>query len=184
MIAVSASLIKDEDYAQIVTSLLPEIRNAVSVACMSHRHNARRDEIEDLCQQTLLMLIQADYRCLRSFDERKSSLKTWLKVIVKNHTQQYLLRQNRLRQAEEVWLECYNDQSYKETQAAFEYRRHILQAVHHKLTAKEKQFYEFLCTDDLPDTAIAELMRINPASVRRRRYALIRKIQRLIKIAL
>jgi RNA polymerase sigma factor (sigma-70 family) len=181
MIGVSASLIKDENYAQIVTSLLPEIRKAVFVVCRSNRHIARLDEIDDLCQQAALLLIQSDYRCLRSFDKRKATLKTWLKVIIKNHTQQQLLKQERLRQAEEVWLEYYSGQSLIEPQATLEYRRQVIEVVHHKLTTKEKQFYQFLCRDDLPDASIAELMKINPASVRRRRYALIKKIQRLIK---
>jgi len=172
---------RDSDLERTIVELLPEIPKAARLACKSCWNRADRGETEDLCQQVVLLLIEADYRRLRSFDQRKSSLTTWLKAVIRHQARRHLRKQERLKQAEEVWVEHYSGQSLIETQALLEYRRLVVEVINHKLTAREKQFYEFLCRDDLPDPTIAELMKINPASVRRRRYALIRKIQRLVK---
>lgn len=181
MIVSSGSPKRDEDYGQVICNLLPEIRKTVSLACTSYRHKVRRDEIEDLCQQTVLLLMQADYRCLRSFDYKKASLKTWLRSVVKHHISRYMRRQERLQNAEEIWVESIGYQSALKLELLVEERQKALHQFVGKLTRREKRLYELLCRDDLTDADIAGIMSISSASVRRRRYDLIRKIKTLIK---
>lgn len=175
------SLINDNDYAQIVTDLLPEIRKAVSVVCLLQRHNVRWDEIEDLCQQTALLLIQADYRRLRSFDHTRSSFKTWLRVVLRNHLHRHEKKQYLSQIAEEVCVEAFDYEPTQETEILYQEKGRTLQQALDKLTKCEMQLYELLCRDDLSDTDIAKTMGINAASVRKRRYDLIQKIKRLIE---
>jgi len=172
---------RDGDYQQVISDLLPEIPNAVRLACMSHWHRADTGETEDLCQQVVLLLIRADYRCLRSFDHRRASLKTWLKVVVRNYVRRYRQSRKRLPNTEEIVAEALSYRPALETEILSKQRMKSLDQAIGKLTEREKQLYELLCRDDLIDADIAERMGINPASVRRRRYDLIQKIKRLIE---
>jgi RNA polymerase sigma factor (sigma-70 family) len=126
------------------------------------------------------MLIQSDYHRFRSFDDKKSSLKTWLSVVIRNHTRRHLQRRRRLRTAEENWAESFPCQSSIETGILFKQRKLILQQALRRLTEPERQLYELLCRDDLGNADIAGMMNISPDSVRKRRYRLVRKLQRLI----
>jgi RNA polymerase sigma factor (sigma-70 family) len=169
---------RDGSCEQAIVDLWPEIPKAVRGACASQWYRDR--ETEDLCQQVVLMLIQSDYHRFRSFDDKKSSLKTWLSVVIRNHTRRHLQRRRRLRTAEENWAESFPCQSSIETGILFKQRKLILQQALRRLTEPERQLYELLCRDDLGNADIAGMMNISPDSVRKRRYRLVRKLQRLI----
>jgi RNA polymerase sigma factor (sigma-70 family) len=79
------------DFQQFIGFILPEIRNSVRLACSIHRYTAGKAELDDLCQEIAFLLIENEYRRLRSFDH-KSSLKTWLRKVVMHYVFHYLQR--------------------------------------------------------------------------------------------
>jgi RNA polymerase sigma factor (sigma-70 family) len=174
------SPVNDKDYAQIVTDLLPEIRKAVSIVCLLQRHSVRWDEIEDLCQQTALLLIQSDYRRLRSFDHTRSSLKTWLRAVIRNHLRRYEKKQHLSHNEEKVYAESFGYWPFLETEILYQERGTALEQAVVKLTKCEKQLYELLCRDDLNNLDRARLLGIKVETLHWRKHALIRKLQKLI----
>jgi len=172
---------RDGYYQQVIRDLLPEIPNAVRLACMSHWHRVDTGETEDLCQQVVLLLIRSDYRFLRSFDDRRASLKTWLKVVVRNYVRRYRQSRKRLQHTEEIVAEALYYRPALETDILSKQRMKSLDQAIGKLTEREKQLYEFLCRDDLDSLEIARLMGVKVGTLRKRKHDLIEKLRKLVE---
>ena len=82
----------DRDY--LVQELLAQILNVVSFTCHHYGYQADKGEMEDLCQDTILFLIDQDCRRLRLF-RHESSFKTWLEAVVRHHLCNCVHRQKR-----------------------------------------------------------------------------------------
>jgi hypothetical protein len=60
------------DLEQLLTSLLPKIKDAVRWSYLRYQHRIRRDELDDLSQQIILSLIEDNCRRLRLFNGQSS----------------------------------------------------------------------------------------------------------------
>ena len=163
-----------------IEALLPQIRDAVHTAC--HRHPGTQCEVEDFKQQVVLLLMEDDYRRLRSFSMR-SSIKTWLTAVALNQVSNYMRRQKRAISLAKSAAEGFVCQPTQEKVLLYEDRRRRLREVVSQLTAREQELFELLCQDGLACADVAMRMGIKADSVRRRKHALIKKLQELLDLA-
>ena len=159
--------------------IMPEIRDAVRMAFSIQRQWPSRDETDELSQQILLLLIDSDQRRLRSF-RRKSSLRTWLRVVVSHHVNRYLRAKRRETGLEEIPLPSLISQPTQESLTVSKERTRAVREAVEKLSDRERELLELLCRDDLRGADIAKLMGMKYDSVRRRKHALIKKLQTLL----
>jgi RNA polymerase sigma factor (sigma-70 family) len=162
----------------VIERLMPNIYAAVRFACLLKQNRADKNEIDDLCQQVALLLIEDDYRRLRTFDSTRASLDTWLKTVVLHYVNRRIKARRPLESLAEIDIK-FVDLSQEERLIEEERGKSLL-AVIAKLTVRERQLFECLSEDDLSTDEIAIQMGIKTASVYRIKHKLIHKIQTLL----
>ncbi len=86
----------------LLAALLPDIRDAVSRAC--YHYSSDPSEIEDICHQMIILLMEDNYRRLRSF-HLESSIKTWLTAVALHYVSNYVGRQKKAsRRKQSAWM--------------------------------------------------------------------------------
>ena len=164
----------------LLIDLLPLIPKAVRKVCCIYRHYPSQDTMNDLTQSIILLLIDEDYRRLRTFDNQRSPLNIWLQAVINHYVSRFLKRQKGIVNLEDVVVDTFVCQPRQEVESLLEEWRHIVDEVVGRLTERERNLFELLCLGT-PVKEIAELMRIKPDSVHRGKHALIKKLRRLVE---
>ncbi|MCI0338530.1 MAG: sigma-70 family RNA polymerase sigma factor [Acidobacteria bacterium] len=164
--------------SESLIDLLPFIPSTVRQACHVYGHNPSQDEVADLSQSIVLLLIDDNYRRLRSFNHR-SSLKTWLQTVIYHYVLHYLRRQKCTVNIEDMAPDELAHQPDQEEKFLFEERRELLDVVVSMLTERERELWDLL-SGGLSDEEIAKQMMIKVRSVQRKKYALLNKIRGFI----
>ncbi|MEW6212063.1 MAG: sigma-70 family RNA polymerase sigma factor [Acidobacteriota bacterium] len=165
----------EQSLEHIVEAMYPHIFLMVRLALRLHNHPASEGEIEDLSHEAVLLLIEDDFRRLRTFDETKASIKTWLKAVVMHHVGRHIQQQaaHRLDQiSESNLLYAHENETF-----APEHKRAEIRDALNKLTERERQLFDLLCKDEMNVREIAAHMGIQVDSVYRRKHALIQKLR-------
>ena len=157
--------------------LLPDIRDAVSKAC--YHYSCDPSEIADVCPQMIILLMENDYRRLRSF-HLESSIKTWLTAVALHYVSNYVGRQKKAISLDDISREACVCAAAQEAELISEEMRCELNVAVAQLTAREQQFVELLRRDDLTSADVARKMGIKVESVHRRKYTLIKKLRGLV----
>jgi RNA polymerase sigma factor (sigma-70 family) len=162
-----------------IEDLMPDIRKAVYLACILHKHQVSREDAEDFCQQIMFLLVEDDYRRLRSFNER-SSFNTWLNTVARHHLSRHLRLEKRAQSLEEISLDLFIYEPAQEERIIYAERRELLQNALSRISKRQRQLYELLCRDELTSSDIAGLMGIEAGSIRRRKHALIKELRKIL----
>jgi RNA polymerase sigma factor (sigma-70 family) len=176
----AASLSPAANLGQAIEDLLPEILVAVRASLYRCGHRGDRDEIDDLCQQIIVLLIDDDFRRLRSFDHA-SSQRTWLTTVVRNHVINYLQRHKITVSLNDVSPDAIVYPARQEERVFEQEQRESLQAAIANLTKRELRLFELCYVFELSTVEIAEAMGIKVQSVRRRKHAVTRKLRQLVE---
>ena len=160
--------------AELLEALRPDIIQAVSAACL--HYDVDQSEIEDLCNEVILLLIESDYHGLRSFHE-ESSAKTWLTAIALHYVSSHVSRQRKEKSLDEISADLFVFNASQENELISKERKGELREAVSQLTAREQQLFELLCRDELTLADIASQMEIKVDSVYRRKHALIKKLR-------
>jgi RNA polymerase sigma factor (sigma-70 family) len=169
------------DLREILKSLVPDILIAVHTTLSGLHHRSANDEVGDLCQQIIVLLMDNDFRRLRSFDYR-SSRRTWLTAVVRNHVINHLRRQKPTVSLNDLRADAASYQAMQDQRLIAQEQRESLRAASTKLTKRELELFELCYVADLSTGEIAEKMGIKPQSVRRRKHALVKKLQGLLEL--
>lgn len=164
---------------QVVEDLLPEILVAVRASLYRCGHGSGRDEIDDLCQQISILLMDNDFRRLRSF-RHASSERTWLTTVVRNHVINVLQRHKTTVNLDEVSPDAIAYSARQEERVLEQERRDILRTAITHLSKRELRLFELCWVLGLSTVEIAEAMGIKVPSVRRRKHAVIKKLRNLV----
>ncbi len=165
----------------IIIDLLALIPCSVRQACHVYGHNPSQDEVADISQSIVLLLIDDNYRRLRSFGHQ-SSLKTWLQTVINHYVLHYLRSQKGDLSMEHVAPDDFAYQPDQEEKTLFEERLELLDKVVKKLTKRERKLFELVC-QGRPTEEIANQMGVKVDSIYKSKHALIRKFQKLLKVA-
>jgi len=160
-----------------IETLFPDIQDAVTRAC--YHYSVDRSEIGDVCHQMIILLMEDDYRRLRSF-RLEASVNTWLTAIALHYVSNYASRQKKAISLDEISPEAFVCAPAQEAEFISEERRCELNAAVAQLTAREQQLFALLSRDNLSSAEVATQMGIKVDSVRRCKHALIRKLRGII----
>jgi RNA polymerase sigma factor (sigma-70 family) len=161
------------DPKSFLETSLPDIVAGVRSVC--HLYHIENDLIDDMCQQIALLLIEDDYRRLRSFDHQKACFKTWLITVVKNH----VLNELRKKQITELPEWDGGQTSVYPTQEMKIISRELqdgLRATIGRLSKRDQELAQLAFEEDLSAPEIASLMGIKIESVYRRKHAIAKRL--------
>ncbi|MFY9558175.1 MAG: hypothetical protein WAV47_25975, partial [Blastocatellia bacterium] len=85
-----------------IETLLRDIPAIVRLSYSLRDSHPSKDLVEDLSQEILLLLIEDDYRRLRSFDAQRSSFRTWLSAVVMHHVSRHVSKEKYWKPMDEV----------------------------------------------------------------------------------
>ncbi|HTG14058.1 MAG TPA: sigma-70 family RNA polymerase sigma factor [Blastocatellia bacterium] len=165
---------------QVIEDLLPEILVAVRASLYRCSHRGDRDEIDDLCQEITILLMDDDFRRLRSFDHA-SSHKTWLTAVVRNHVINHLQRQKTMISLSDLTPATIRCPALQDRHLFAKELRDNVQEALTRLTPREARLFELCYLLGLSTVEIAEGMGIKPQSVRRRKHAVTKKLRQLLQ---
>jgi len=174
MTAEALSPIELPHLEDLVEILLPAVHSAVYWACLRHQYYG--DEIEDLCQHTLLLLIEDDRRRWRSFDGRRSSLSTWLQAVVDHLVSNFLQRRKTPESWEALSPDALTLSPTQEEETIAAERRDWMREASGRLSARERQIFWLSYVEDLGDAEVASVMQLKVDSVYRYKHAVAEKL--------
>ena len=188
----SALLVGDHvDNSKQSQSVAPQLIEAfealpriVRLIYRSRRYYAAEQDAEDISQDILLSLIRNGGSGLLSFDERKASYKTWLEIIAAHYVSRYLKRLKQ-RLGEELTDKVAFALSQEPSQEIVLLERERLREL--KLAASDLGELDrsvfYLALEGKKAIDIAAAMSIEPAAVRKRKHAIVRKLRVRLGIA-
>ena len=153
-----------ERYSPLVYSVVRR------VLCRGHsgRHNATREDVEEIVQEVFFRLVKDDSRLLRSFDPDKGKLGAWLSRIAENAAR------NALRKPviatiplEEAW----------ETPSKPSLSPQALEIPEGVLSPREKETLDLLFVEGLTVQEVAERIGVAPQTVSNHKYRAINKLR-------
>lgn len=158
-----------------VDKYAPLIFSAVQRLLHIHGLPNAQQTTEDLTQDVFLKLISNDFRLLRTYDSSRASLATWLTIITRSTTIDFLRR----KRLATISLEKAPPLASPETPA--ESPPALTTLPPGLLTARQRLTLHLLFDRQLTPTEIAELLAISPQTVRSTKNKAIKRLQRHFK---
>jgi RNA polymerase sigma factor (sigma-70 family) len=168
---------QDADPACRIVEILPALDKALR--CLWIRYRGRSEswrQLEDHLQNLVLLLIEDDYRRLRSHDPSRS-LDAWLYSVVRHYLADCLSGRIPTGDWSEDLPGALRIEAGQEDELIDRERLRRLQEVFGRLSDRERLLGESLLSG-LETGEIALLLKIEPRRVRKRRHELIKKIRK------
>ncbi len=158
---------------------LPLLDGVVRTACLRYQHYPTDEDIERFSQRMILLLLEDDFRRLRSFEQR-SSFHTWLQTLANHYVSRFLRHERRLMALDELPADFSHQAPTQDDEIWEMEKMKLLDKATKRLTKRERQLLALLRQDGLTSADIAQKMRIKTESVYRAKNELITKLQRLL----
>jgi RNA polymerase sigma factor (sigma-70 family) len=129
----------------------------------------RAEEVEDVVQEVFVRLCKADYRLLKSYDPARARLSTWLTVVATSAAIDHLRR----RKMAQVAIDDAPEASLAVEDPAFE----KIKIPEGLLSARQALVLELLYTRDLEVADAAEIMQVDPQTVRSTHHKALTKLR-------
>ena len=129
----------------------------------------RGDEVEDVVQEVYLRLCKADFRLLRSYDPARARLSTWLTVVATSASIDYLRRQRMTK----IAIEDAPESCLAVEDPAFE----NIKITEGLLSGRQALVLELLYKRDLEVSDAAQIMKIDPQTVRSTHHKALTKLR-------
>ena len=172
-------LLESADAGLLINSA-EDIGSIVRVIYSKHEYWIHEDLVEELGGQIILLLLEDDYRRLRTFDSDKSSFRTWLTTVIEHHVSHYLQRQKSEESLDDLPFDRLSCPPVQETTLLAEERRAMLRSAIETLPLRQKQLIKLVLAET-PTREIARRMNLKPESVHRNKYEIIQKLERILK---
>jgi len=164
----------------MIETLMPQLFQAVRWACLRSPHQTSRDEMEDICQEIILLLVEEDYRRLRSFNEQRSSLQTWLTAIAKHQLSKRFRRRKPVESLEDLPPNSLPYQPTQEEEIQKDEWRKKVRAAYTSLNEQERYLFRLCYEDELEPADIAAALKTKANLLYKRKHLLIKKIMNLV----
>ena len=155
-----------------VDKYAPLIFAAVRRILQTHGLPNQQQTAEDLVQDVFLRLINNDFHLLRTHDSSRASLATWLTIITRSTTVDFLRRRRLVTISLEKAPPLASPETPAEPNSALESLPPGL------LTARQRLILQLLFDRQLSPADIAQLLAISPQTVRSTKNKAIKKLQR------
>ena len=158
-----------------VEEYAPVIFAAVQRILRSHGLSGQEQTVEDISQDVFLRLINNDFHLLRSYDPARASLATWLTIVTRSTTIDFLRRRRLVTTSLDQAPPLASAESPSAPSPATEGLPAGL------LTARQKLILHLLFDRQLAPADIAKLLGISPQVVRSTKHKAIERLQRHFK---
>jgi RNA polymerase sigma-70 factor (ECF subfamily) len=129
----------------------------------------RGDEVEDVVQEVYVRLCKADFRLLRSYDPARARLSTWLTVVATSASIDYLRRQRMTK----IAIEDAPESCLAVEDPTFE----NIKIPDGLLSGRQALVLELLYKRDLEVSDAAQIMKIDPQTVRSTHHKALTKLR-------
>lgn len=170
---------EDDDFKLLMISSCADVLRVTRLVYLKYRHHIHEDQVEELSRQIILLLLEDDFRRLRTFDSRKSSFVTWLNRVIEHYISHYLQSQKDDESLGDLLPDSLSYPPDQEANLITEEQRTILWSAIEGLPQRQKQLIR-LVLEELPTGEIARRMDLKPESVYRSKHEIIRKLQRIL----
>ena len=170
---------KLNDHARLIEDSALIIRKSVARSFRYYYYATDKDEIDDICQQILLLLIEDSHRRLRLFDSQKSSFQTWLNSIVRHHISNYIHRRRETMSLDEIDPESVSSPPTQEHLVILRDRSRRLEATLTRLSKRDQQIIQLLYIEELSAIDVARIMRIKVGLVYWHKHAVIKRLRNI-----
>lgn len=168
-------------HCDAIEEIWPDVRDVVAHICRSWRGSMASDQVDDYCNDIMVLLMEDGGRRLNSFDPQKSSLKTWLYIVARRHIQRSVKRGG-------VIMNGIDDLSELEICSAANPESELIRnesgdafrTVLKKLDERDRLFISLLC--EFPVSEAAKKLGIKSASAWTKKDLLKKKIQSLLAL--
>ena len=166
---------------RLLDILITHIPDAVRYACKVYRYNVAHYEVDDICHDIIILLIEGDCRRLRTFKEQ-SSIKTWIYTVARHHVRLRLQRDRRIVSVsfEDITSGLLISSSDPETSIISTEKRKALFHAIAELSKRSQEIFR-LSMEGLSDSEISLLVGIRGDAVRKSRYELVNRLKRFIE---
>ncbi len=157
-------------WEKFVSRYAPVIYSAVLRLLKRYCGQAEPEQAADLTQVVFMNLVRDNYRLLRNFDARKSSLPTWLRLIARSRSLD-VLRKRR------IVTESMDELGY-EPKAPESRPMPEIDLPPDLLSARQLLIMRLLFDQGLEVAQVAELLCINPQTVRSAKHKALTKLRK------
>ncbi|MGE0882589.1 MAG: sigma-70 family RNA polymerase sigma factor [Blastocatellales bacterium] len=164
---------------ELFVQALPLLGSTVRVAFLRYHQSPTPGDMERFSQRLIILLLEDDFRRLRSFDER-SSLRTWLQTLTNRYVGSILQQERRNLGLEELPSEFFTSEPSQEDEIREKEKMILLGKALRRLTKQERRLFVLLRQDGATAEDIARDLGIKKESVYRTKNELIKKLQRWI----
>lgn len=168
------------DLDKLVTILLSNVYDAVCWACLRYQSIVRRDELDELSQQIVLMLIEDNCRLLHSF-KHHASFKTWLQAIVNRHAYKYFCRQKQTESVDEVDQGAFIYSPPQDQDIYAAEKRMLLVRALRSLSEQERLLYHLYFVYEFKPIKIAAVLGTEVKVIHKRKQTLVLKLTRIVE---
>lgn len=166
------------DPARLLVSLMPVIRDVVMACLYAKSRRANASDVDDLCQQTALHLIENDYARLLSYDAAKSVPRTWLRTVVRNLLAE---RFRRAGHADETSIEANRNGVHSPEDALLKAEEEkLFEAAFVRLGSRDRDFVDALRQFGSQLAPVCDYLGISRRDVYQRKRQLVAKLRRSI----
>jgi len=169
----------NDDVEKLFYDILPHIPKVVSQVCANLNRHPSQVELDGYAQRIVVLLIDDDFKVLRSFDYR-SEPETWLYRIVWRRISHWLGERKRMVSLEVLPPDIFITQPNQEERIIAKERVSVLLGAVGKLTEHDQKLFRLICRG-LKTEEIAKEMGLKKRSVSRERNTMIKRLQKIIK---
>ncbi len=153
-----------ENLEQLFIEARALIPTEVQYACRKYNHGAPPEEVEELSAQILLLLLEHDYRRLKTYDCQKAKLKTWLRQVIRHEVSHHYQKQPSQEPIDDVSPDEISYAPTQETEFLTKEQQALLLKAIRTLTLHDQQLAH-LKLSEATDEEIAQAMHLKLRSV-------------------
>jgi len=168
-----------ESREQLFEMIFTHIPGAVRYACHTYQRSLTQSEFEDICHDVIILLLENDYRRLRTF-KRKSSVKTWIYAIARRHLRRQLRETNLTISLDDIASDSLVCRPRQENAVLSGERWKIIYTTISQWPKRSQSLLE-LSVAGFSDIEISNLLGIKADAVRKHRFELVKKLRNLFQ---
>ena len=168
-----------ESREQLFEMIFTHIPGAVRYTCHTYQRSLTQSEFEDICHDVIILLLENDYRRLRTF-KRKSSVKTWIYAIARRHLRRQLRETNLTISLDDIASDSLVCRPRQENAVLSGERWKIIYTTISQWPKRSQSLLE-LSVAGFSDIEISNLLGIKADAVRKHRFELVKKLRNLFQ---
>lgn len=145
---------------------------AVSRTLRTHASRAREEVARDVTQDVFVRLIRHDYRLLRTYDPARAALTTWLTIVARSTTLDYL-RRKRL-----ATIPLEDAPPAAEPVETAPAHHEGLELPEHILSPRQRLVMRLLFDDEKSVTEAAEILSVTPQTIRSTKHKALERLRK------